>query len=149
MRSHFAVPLSRASSLRSALHAPGQRHRDTASADMGVEPKASTPVPIAITANQDRDRDHRNYRVQHPARRFACPNPQIFTGLSSSDPEHCSTSDVKDYRTPGNVVLSIGGAALIAGVVMIAVDVSKRKKARAGKPVGKPRVRAVGLGVAF
>lgn len=38
--------------------------------------------------------------------------------------------DLKDYRTPGNVVLAIGGAALIAGVVMIAVDVSKRKKAR-------------------
>jgi hypothetical protein len=36
----------------------------------------------------------------------------------------------KNYRTPGNVILGIGGAALIAGVVMIAVDVSKRKKAR-------------------
>ncbi|WP_181234637.1 hypothetical protein, partial [Enhygromyxa salina] len=55
-----------------------------------------------------------------------------------------------NYRKPGNVVLSIGGAALIAGVVMIAVDVSKRKKARkASKAGAKLRVRPHGLGFAF
>jgi hypothetical protein len=65
------------------------------------------------------------------------------------EPVDETRQDLKDYRTPGNVVLSIGGAALIAGIVMIAVDVSKRKKARAGKSGEKPRARAVGLGVAF
>ncbi|WP_219908090.1 hypothetical protein, partial [Enhygromyxa salina] len=58
--------------------------------------------------------------------------------------------DFKDYRTPGNVVLSIGGAALIAGVVMIAVDVSKRKKARTkGHSSAKARVEPRGVGFAF
>ena len=58
--------------------------------------------------------------------------------------------DLKDYRTPGSVVLSIGGAALIAGVVMIAVDVSKRKKARhKSKSDAKARVEPRGLGIAF
>ena len=53
---------------------------------------------------------------------------------------------LKDYRTPGNVILAIGGAALIAGVVMIAVDVSKRKKARKQKAA---KVQPIGLGIAF
>jgi hypothetical protein len=58
--------------------------------------------------------------------------------------------DLKDYRTPGNVVLAIGGAALIAGVVMIAVDVSKRKKSRGkSKSAARVRVEPRGLGVAF
>jgi hypothetical protein len=58
--------------------------------------------------------------------------------------------DRTNYRTPGNIVLSIGGAALIAGVVMIAVDVSKRKKAREkGKSGAKARVRPQGSGFAF
>jgi hypothetical protein len=65
------------------------------------------------------------------------------------EPVDETQQQLKDYRTPGNIVLAIGGAALIAGVVMIAVDVSKRKKARAAKSGEKPRVRAVGLGVAF
>jgi hypothetical protein len=55
-----------------------------------------------------------------------------------------------NYRTPGSVVLAIGGAALIAGVVMIAVDVSKRKKQRAKSRTGeKVRVRPHGVGIAF
>jgi hypothetical protein len=65
------------------------------------------------------------------------------------EPVDETQQELKDYRTPGNVVLSIGGAALIAGVVMIAVDVSKRKKARAARSGEKSRVRAAGLGVAF
>jgi hypothetical protein len=52
----------------------------------------------------------------------------------------------KDFRTPGNVILAIGGAALIAGVVMIAVDVSKRKKSRSQKAA---KIRAFGPGFAF
>jgi hypothetical protein len=55
-----------------------------------------------------------------------------------------------NYRTPGNVVLSIGGAALIAGVVMIAVDVTKRKKQRASqKSVSKAWIEPRGAGIAF
>jgi hypothetical protein len=66
------------------------------------------------------------------------------------EPLDANRIDLKDYRTPGNVVLAIGGAALIAGVVMIAVDVSKRKKARGkGKSGAKARVEPRGLGVAF
>ncbi|MFV8753225.1 hypothetical protein ACNOYE_21975 [Nannocystaceae bacterium ST9] len=52
----------------------------------------------------------------------------------------------KDYRTPGNVILAVGGAALIAGVVMIAIDVSKRKNQR--KAAGA-RVQWAGAGLAF
>jgi hypothetical protein len=55
-----------------------------------------------------------------------------------------------NYQTPGNVVLSIGGAALIAGVVMIAVDVTKRKKQRASrKAESKARIESRGAGIAF
>ncbi|PRQ05503.1 hypothetical protein ENSA5_02310 [Enhygromyxa salina] len=56
-----------------------------------------------------------------------------------------------NYRTPGNIVLAAGGAALIAGIVMIAVDVGKRKKARAKSQSSgaKTRVQPHGLGVAF
>jgi hypothetical protein len=55
-----------------------------------------------------------------------------------------------NYRTPGNVVLAIGGAALIAGVVMIAVDVTKRKKQRASrKAESKLRIEPRGAGIAF
>ncbi|WP_219908158.1 hypothetical protein, partial [Enhygromyxa salina] len=58
--------------------------------------------------------------------------------------------DRTNYRTPGNVVLSIGGAALIAGVVVIAVDVNKRKKQRAkSRSSKKARVRPHGVGIAF
>ena len=57
---------------------------------------------------------------------------------------------VTNYRKPGNVVLAIGGAALIAGIVMIAVDVSKRKKARGKSQSGsKLRVQPYGAGIAF
>ena len=52
-----------------------------------------------------------------------------------------------NYRTPGNVILAVGGAALMAGVVMIALDVSKRKKAN--KAAAQARVRWQGLGLAF
>ncbi|NJL71532.1 MAG: hypothetical protein HC888_07890 [Candidatus Competibacteraceae bacterium] len=54
-----------------------------------------------------------------------------------------------NYRTPGNIVLSIGGAALIAGVVMIAVDVSKRKKARSRNKNKSSRLQPHGLGFEF
>jgi hypothetical protein len=54
----------------------------------------------------------------------------------------------KNYRTPGNVILAIGGTALIAGVVMIAVDVSKRKKARRAAE-SRPKVSWQGTGFAF
>ncbi|HLT39736.1 MAG TPA: hypothetical protein VK034_25810 [Enhygromyxa sp.] len=54
--------------------------------------------------------------------------------------------EIRDYRTPGNVILAVGGAALIAGIVMIAVDVSKRKKARAHRAA---RVQPLGSGFAF
>lgn len=56
-------------------------------------------------------------------------------------------TDRKNYRTPGNVILAVGGAALIAGVVMIAVDVSKRKKAK--RAAANSNVRWTGLGIAF
>jgi hypothetical protein len=66
------------------------------------------------------------------------------------EPVDETLKDRINYRTPGNIVLSIGGAALIAGVVMIAVDVSKRKKARAKEPSGaKARIQAQGSGFAF
>ncbi len=66
------------------------------------------------------------------------------------EPVDETLKDRINYRTPGNIVLSIGGAALIAGVVMIAVDVSKRKKARAKTASGaKVRVQAQGSGFAF
>lgn len=54
---------------------------------------------------------------------------------------------VTNYRTPGNVILAVGGAALIAGVVMIALDVSKRKKQRRAQ--GSARLQWVGNGLAF
>ncbi len=55
----------------------------------------------------------------------------------------------RNYRTPGNVILAVGGAALIAGVVMIAVDVSKRKKANRARQQQSSTVRWTGLGLAF
>jgi hypothetical protein len=57
-----------------------------------------------------------------------------------------SFDQVRDYRVPGAVVLAVGGTALIAGVVMIVVDVSKRKRSRAAKT---SRIAPYGLGVAF
>ncbi len=54
----------------------------------------------------------------------------------------------KNYRTPGTVILAIGGVALIAGVVMIAVDVSKRKKARRSAE-SRAALRWEGAGFAF
>lgn len=51
----------------------------------------------------------------------------------------------KNYRTPGNVILAVGGAALIAGVVMIALDVSKRKKQRRGQPGARVQWTPAGL----
>lgn len=66
------------------------------------------------------------------------------------EPVDETLQDRINYRTPGNIVLSIGGAALIAGVVMIAVDVSKRKKARAkAASRAKVRLQAQGSGFAF
>jgi hypothetical protein len=53
----------------------------------------------------------------------------------------------KDYRTPGNVILAVGGAALIAGVVMIALDVSKRKKQRRAE--AGARIQWTGTGLRF
>jgi hypothetical protein len=53
----------------------------------------------------------------------------------------------KNYRTPGSVILGVGGAALLAGVVMIALDVSKRKTQRRGQPGA--RVQWTGIGLAF
>jgi hypothetical protein len=64
-------------------------------------------------------------------------------GFEPKGPDYLERTN---YRTPGNIVLSIGGAALIAGVVMIAVDVSKRKKARQGKST---RIAPYGAGFAF
>ncbi|WP_172305409.1 hypothetical protein [Pseudenhygromyxa sp. WMMC2535] len=54
--------------------------------------------------------------------------------------------DSRDYRPGGYAALAVGGAALVAGVVMIAIDVSKRKKARSRESA---RVRWDGLGVSF
>ena len=54
----------------------------------------------------------------------------------------------RNFAKPGAVALGIGGAALLAGVVVIALDVSKRKRARSGSS-SSARVRAHGLGVAF
>jgi len=51
----------------------------------------------------------------------------------------------KDFRTPGYIVLGIGGAALVGGIVMIALDVSKRKQARRGDA----KLRVHGSGFAF
>lgn len=56
--------------------------------------------------------------------------------------------DQRNYRKPGTVILAIGGAALIAGIVMIAVDVSKRKKARRGA-AETSTIRPHGSGFAF
>jgi hypothetical protein len=53
----------------------------------------------------------------------------------------------KNYRTPGTIVLAVGGAALVAGVVMIALDVSKRKKQRRAQ--AGARVQWIGAGLAF
>ncbi len=54
----------------------------------------------------------------------------------------------KDYQTPGYVLLGVGGAALIAGVVLIALDVSKRKNQR--KPQeSRAHVQWIGTGLAF
>jgi hypothetical protein len=57
-------------------------------------------------------------------------------------------NDRRNYRTPGNVILSVGGVALLAGVVMIAVDVSKRKKVRKDKSRAM-RLEPRGAGFAF
>jgi len=56
--------------------------------------------------------------------------------------------ELRDYRTPGTVILAAGGVALIAGVVMIVLDVSKRKKTNASPPAAT-RVEPRGLGFAF
>ena len=53
-----------------------------------------------------------------------------------------------DYRTPGIATLVVGGVALVAGVVMIAIDVSKRKKARKGTRTNA-RIEPRGAGFAF
>jgi hypothetical protein len=53
-----------------------------------------------------------------------------------------------NYRTPGNVILAVGGVALIAGVVMIALDVSKRKKQRKAG-ANASRLQWTGTGFAF
>lgn len=70
----------------------------------------------------------------------------VGLAVKGFEPVGGTTVRLKDYRTPGNVILGVGGAALIAGVVMIAVDVGKRKKARAQKAA---RIQAHGLGIAF
>lgn len=57
------------------------------------------------------------------------------------------TTDSRNFQTPGYAVLALGGVALVAGVVMIALDVSKRKQARSAKQ--DARVRWIGNGVAF
>ena len=54
--------------------------------------------------------------------------------------------EATDYRTPGLVVLGVGAAALVTGVVLIALDVSKRKKARGSTSA---RIEARGAGFAF
>lgn len=54
----------------------------------------------------------------------------------------------KNFRTPGNVILAVGGVALIAGVVMIALDVSKRKKQRKAG-ANASRLQWTGTGFAF
>ena len=53
-----------------------------------------------------------------------------------------------NYRTPGTVILAVGGAALIAGVAMIVVDISQRKKARS-RAGADSKVRWAGTGIAF
>lgn len=70
----------------------------------------------------------------------------VGLAVKGFEPTDESQRQLKDYRTPGNVILSVGGAALIAGVVMIAVDVSKRKKARSRK---QANVEPFGFGIAF
>lgn len=56
-------------------------------------------------------------------------------------------NQVKNFQTPGSVILGVGGAALLAGVVMIALDVSKRKKQRRAQ--AGTRVQWTGVGLAF
>ena len=70
----------------------------------------------------------------------------VGLAVKGFEPIAPSQRQLKDYRTPGNVILSVGGAALIAGIVMIAVDVSKRKKARSRK---QANVEPFGFGIAF
>ncbi|NJL71527.1 MAG: hypothetical protein HC888_07855, partial [Candidatus Competibacteraceae bacterium] len=70
---------------------------------------------------------------------FAGVGVGVGVGRQGVEPANDNRIDLEDYRTPGNVVLAIGGAALIAGVVMIAVDVSKRKKARKRSARIEPR----------
>ena len=65
------------------------------------------------------------------------------------EPVEPTNEERTDYATPGLVVLSIGAAALIGGIVMIAVDVSKRKKARKGQAGAGARIEARGAGFAF
>lgn len=68
-------------------------------------------------------------------------------GFEPKPPDYLEQTN---YRTPGNIVLAIGGAALITGVVLIGVDVAKRKKQRkAGKSETRLRIEPRGAGFAF
>jgi F0F1-type ATP synthase membrane subunit c/vacuolar-type H+-ATPase subunit K len=62
------------------------------------------------------------------------------------EPIAADPSYQRNFRTPGFVALGVGGAALVAGIVVLALDLSQRKRGRAGSDA---RVRPHGLGVAF
>lgn len=65
--------------------------------------------------------------------------------VAQGQPPIAGTPDLRDFATPGYATLAVGGAALVAGVVMIAVDVSKRKRQRRAETA----VRWTGLGLRF
>lgn len=71
----------------------------------------------------------------------------VALAIKGVEPVPNGGSQIKDFRTPGTVILAVGGAALIAGVVMIALDVSKRKKQR--KAQAGARIQWIGAGLAF
>ena len=54
-----------------------------------------------------------------------------------------------NYRTPGIATVAIGGVVLVAGLVMLAIDVSKRKKARSSASSTTGSVEPRGLGIVF
>jgi hypothetical protein len=72
----------------------------------------------------------------------------VALAVKGIEPIPNQAPDTKNYRTPGNVILAVGGAALIAGVVMIALDVSKRKKQRKAQR-DAARLQWIGTGFAF
>lgn len=70
----------------------------------------------------------------------------VAGGESEVDPENAQRDREQDLRIPGGVVAGIGGALLVAGITMLAVDARRARKRRA---TVRPTVSTHSGGVVF